>query len=48
MPLSARFEELIGALDLKNALWHLQRTQNPKKEEIITGYQRIIDLMCNA
>ena len=56
MPLSPRFEELMDGLELKDALWHLQRTNLGREkatqeriitatdDEIIAWYSRVLAL----
>ena len=52
MPLSPRFEELMNGLELKDALWHLQRANSwvnqASEEELIEWYSRILQLIQNT
>jgi hypothetical protein len=52
MPLSPRFEELMDELELKDALWHLQRANawvnQATEEELMEWYSRILQLAQNT
>jgi len=52
MPLSPRFEELMDGLELKGALWHIQRAtswvNNATEEELMEWYSQILQLSQNT
>lgn len=50
MPLSARFDELVENLELKDALWHLERANagtdyHATEAEIAQGYRLLLDII---